>query len=331
MYRPRGMTGWRLRGGRGPSGTVVSRPSAKSTPTFFAMRQRQQALGEEYELVFGLGLLVWQPPDSGAAVRRHLVCTRVGIELDHESGELPVIPDAEGARPTLEQDMLEQSDRPDSALLAQLELELEGSGDALWEAGLVDGLLKAWVNETSSHGTYDESLDQPGTPTSAPVVHFAPALILRRRTEHSFVRAFDEITKLLEDGAAVPEGVLRFIGAANGGAGLVVGDGGDPDGLGDGGGDPELYFPLAASDAQRQIVQRLNANRGVLVQGPPGTGKSHTIVNLISHALATGQRVLVTSHAPRALRVLRDMIHDRAPKNRAARSGAPGQQPRRPH
>ena len=75
----------------------------------------------------------------------------------------------------------------------------------------------------------------------------------------------------------------------------------------------ETYFPLPANDAQREIVRRLTANRGVLVQGPPGTGKSHTIVNLICHALATGQRVLVTSHAVRALRVLRRMIHDRAP------------------
>ncbi len=275
----------------------------------FAMRQRQQALGEEYEAVFGLGLLSWRPPDGRAAVRRHLVTARVGIELDQETGELTVIPDAEGARPELERDMLEQQDHLESAVLAQLERELEGIGEALWEAGPVDGLLRAWVNETSPDGAYDESLDQPEAPTSVPVVHFAPALILRRRTEHSFVRAFDMIAKLLEDGAPVPAGVLRFIGEEE----VPNGDSGHPEGPIDGTGDPELYFPLAASDAQRKIVQRLSANRGVLVQGPPGTGKSHTIVNLISHALATGQRVLVTSHAPRALRVLSAMIRDHAP------------------
>lgn len=44
----------------------------------------------------------------------------------------------------------------------------------------------------------------------------------------------------------------------------------------------------------------------MLVQGPPGTGKSHTISNLICHLLATGHRLLVTSHAARALRVLKD-------------------------
>ncbi len=70
----------------------------------------------------------------------------------------------------------------------------------------------------------------------------------------------------------------------------------------------ELYFPLPANDEQREIIHRLAYARGVLVQGPPGTGKSHTIANLISHLLATGHRVLVTSQTPRSLRVLKDKI-----------------------
>jgi very-short-patch-repair endonuclease len=46
----------------------------------------------------------------------------------------------------------------------------------------------------------------------------------------------------------------------------------------------------------------------VLVKGPPGTGKSHTIANLICHLLASGQRVLVTAYAPKALAVLRGLL-----------------------
>ncbi len=45
-----------------------------------------------------------------------------------------------------------------------------------------------------------------------------------------------------------------------------------------------------------------------VVQGPPGTGKSHTISNLISHLLAHGKRVLVTSEKEHALTVLRDKL-----------------------
>jgi very-short-patch-repair endonuclease len=68
----------------------------------------------------------------------------------------------------------------------------------------------------------------------------------------------------------------------------------------------EIYFPLPANDEQREIAQKLATRQGVLVQGPPGTGKSHTIANLVCHLLATGQRILITSHTSRALKALLD-------------------------
>lgn len=70
----------------------------------------------------------------------------------------------------------------------------------------------------------------------------------------------------------------------------------------------ELLFPLPYNDEQKEITKRLSENFGVVVQGPPGTGKSHTIVNLISHLLAHGKRVLVTSQTDRALKVLNNKI-----------------------
>jgi hypothetical protein len=44
------------------------------------------------------------------------------------------------------------------------------------------------------------------------------------------------------------------------------------------------------------------------VQGPPGTGKTHSIANVISHYLANGKRVLVTSMKEPALAVLRESL-----------------------
>ncbi|MEG0774557.1 AAA domain-containing protein [Clostridium sp.] len=70
----------------------------------------------------------------------------------------------------------------------------------------------------------------------------------------------------------------------------------------------ELLFPLPYNEEQKEITKRLSENFGVVVQGPPGTGKSHTIVNLISHLLAHGKRVLVTSQTDRALKVLNNKI-----------------------
>ncbi len=70
----------------------------------------------------------------------------------------------------------------------------------------------------------------------------------------------------------------------------------------------DLYFPKPFNAEQVQIAQRLAVRSGVVVQGPPGTGKTHTIANIISHYLATGRRVLVTSQKSPALRVLQDQL-----------------------
>ena len=48
-----------------------------------------------------------------------------------------------------------------------------------------------------------------------------------------------------------------------------------------------------------------------MVQGPPGTGKTHTIANIICHAMALGQRVLVVSRGEAALSVLRDQLPEK--------------------
>ena len=58
----------------------------------------------------------------------------------------------------------------------------------------------------------------------------------------------------------------------------------------------DVFFPKPFNDDQIEIMRRLQSGDGLVVQGPPGTGKTHTIANLICHAMATGKRVLVTSH-----------------------------------
>ncbi|MCP6043080.1 AAA family ATPase, partial [Klebsiella pneumoniae] len=65
---------------------------------------------------------------------------------------------------------------------------------------------------------------------------------------------------------------------------------------------------LPYNEEQKRILSQLSNHAGVVVQGPPGTGKSHTISNLISHLLAHGKRVLVTSEKEHALNVLRDKL-----------------------
>ena len=70
----------------------------------------------------------------------------------------------------------------------------------------------------------------------------------------------------------------------------------------------DILFALPSNQEQFQLAQQLNQHDIVLVQGPPGTGKTHTIANLIGHLLANKQRILITSHSAKALRVLRDKV-----------------------
>ncbi|MCL5746181.1 MAG: AAA family ATPase, partial [Acidobacteria bacterium] len=118
--------------------------------------------------------------------------------------------------------------------------------------------------------------------------------------DRNLVRIFSDIAEQLAAGGPIPLGVEKLVQIKDDKTG-----GEDGDSNGGTCADDELYFPLPATEAQRQIAQRLSSRQGVLVQGPPGTGKSHTIANLICHLLASGKRLLVTSHTARALRVLK--------------------------
>ncbi|WP_104991412.1 AAA domain-containing protein [Deinococcus sp. NW-56] len=265
----------------------------------FDFHQRLESFGETYELRLGFGYLAWRTP-GGAEVRRHLLTARAALTFDALRGVLTVTASGDGARTSLEQDMLDADERPLPQVQDHIRKALEDSGEEVWSGAVLPDLLKAWVNAAGERGVYAPDLIPPrGAPTD-PTVHWAPALVLRRRGERSLAAAFGDIVKQVGQLGALPETLRRFVEVSD--AMPERGGDGEPSGQRA----AEVYFPLPANDAQMEIIRKLSRQPGVLVQGPPGTGKSHTIVNLVSHLLATNQRVLVTSHTARALKVLRD-------------------------
>ncbi|HEY7199142.1 MAG TPA: AAA domain-containing protein [Candidatus Dormibacteraeota bacterium] len=266
----------------------------------FRLHQSQQRLGEAYEVVMGIGLLAWRAP-SGETVRRHLVVAQTDVRFDADRGVISVTAAADGARPTLEQDMLQPGERPPRSVLDEITAELAGAGDDVFADPAVAGAVRRWAHGASARGRFDDTLQPPRDVTDDPTVHLAPAVILRRRSERSIVQALTAIGDQLRAGGTIPEGVRRLVDLADGG---VVVETDEPEPVEE----EEVLFPLPANDTQLDIVRRLRDRPGVLVQGPPGTGKSHTIANLVAHLLAHGERVLVTSHTARALEVLRDRI-----------------------
>ncbi|TMC13222.1 MAG: hypothetical protein E6J41_01150 [Chloroflexi bacterium] len=269
----------------------------------FRLHQSQQRLGEAYEVVMGIGLLAWRTP-SGNAVRRHLIVAQTDVRFDADRGVISVTAAADGARPALEQDMLEPGERPPRSVLDEITADLAAVGDDVFADPAVASAARRWAHGASASGAFDDSLRPPRDAGADPAVHLAPAVILRRRSDRSIVQSLTSISEQLRDGVAIPEGVRRLVDLAEPEVAVenllpepaVV----EPD--------DEVLFPLPANDTQLDIVRRLRDRPGVLVQGPPGTGKSHTIANLVAHLLAHGRRVLVTSHTARALEVLRDRI-----------------------
>ncbi len=271
----------------------------------FAAYQNQERMGESYEVVVGVGLLTWHPP-HGPEIKRHIAVAQAAIEFDPKTGVITVGVPADGARLALEQEMLEPQDRPLPDLQNRIQQELSDIGDGMWAGPGLATALNAYFQQLSSQSSLDMALEPQDRTTdrTSPRMHFAPGLLVRQRSDRNLVRVFAEIAKQLSQGGPIPVGVEKLVSIRDDQQSSDDRDSESENGSG-GSLDDELYFPLPANEAQRQIAQRLASRQGVLVQGPPGTGKSHTIANLICHLLATGKRLLVTSHTARALRVLK--------------------------
>jgi len=260
--------------------------------------QTLQKVAENWELLFCVGVLNWKTPSQQVACR-HILTARVNIAFDTVHGVMVVSAPPEGLKFQLEQDMLELSERPANHHRAKLTELLESLNENPLDVSLAEKFLQSWLNALSPRGRYSSS-DSPGWDAlEDPTLSYCPAIVFRQRTERSLVRLIEEIINNVEDSGMLPFGIERLVSIVDdSSAELDVDDRISKDG--------EIYFPLEANPDQREIAEKLRTRHGVLVQGPPGTGKSHTIANLVCHLLATGKRILVTSHTPRALTVLRD-------------------------
>ncbi|MFE2456445.1 AAA domain-containing protein [Streptomyces sp. NPDC059402] len=271
------------------------------------MHEDAANLGEAYELVLGLGRLTWQTA-GGQRVERHLVTHRATIYLDPSTGTLTAAPDPSGPGLELEEGMLEGAQHVPGPVREEIVGLLEGASDVT-DPEHLDALhtaLRSWVNAAHSAGSYSPAVER-AKPRSldVPQVGLTPAFVLRERSRRSTMDALKAIARQVDAGTE-PTELLAYIAGRDGA--LTAADLAAAEDDGTEGETGEMYFALPANEEQRTIAERLRANRLVVVQGPPGTGKTHTIANLVTDLLAQGKRVLITSHTPRALRVLRDKL-----------------------
>ncbi|MDT3728336.1 AAA domain-containing protein [Streptomyces sp. DSM 41972] len=271
------------------------------------MHEDAANLGEAYELVLGLGRLTWQTT-TGQRVERHLVTHRATLHLDPATGTLTAAPDPTGTGLELEEGMLEGAQHVPGTVREQIVGILNGASDVTDPAHLdiVHTALRSWTNAAHSAGGYAPTVERARPRTlDVPQVGLTPALVLRERNRRSTLDALKAIARQIDAGTP-PTELLGYIAGRDGALTAADLAATEDDGTRDGA--DEMYFALPANEEQRTIAERLRANRLVVVQGPPGTGKTHTIANLVTDLLAQGKRVLITSHTPRALRVLRDKL-----------------------
>ena len=263
----------------------------------FEMGKRRQALGEIFEIVMGFGFLTWIRNDM--SIKRHVITTPTELVVDGATGNIEVRPSTEG-RNRLELDMLDPPDQGRPNVVRELGEIIENS-DPLQLSDKAKSVCSRWINYTNSKGTFDPTM-VPQSPTEVIAVTLSPALILRRRDQRYLADLLDSIAGQIKSEDAIPESIHRIVGYEPVKTEEEITGQEEPALV-----DPEVYFPLPSNEEQRKILDTMQQTC-VVVQGPPGTGKSHTIVNLLSHLLAQGKRVLVTSHTERALRVLRDKL-----------------------
>lgn len=265
----------------------------------FAVHLKSTDHSEEFELVLGIGCLTWRPEDH-EQVQRHVATAPIAINFDESSGRLTVVQLSAPDAVSIELDMLDPALISSPAKIDEIKaLAAEFDGHLLDQPAIGD-ICRRLVHRLDADAEYDEDAVSAPTGTS-PRGAFAPAMILRRRTNRGMVQIYEQMVAQIQKAGEVPAGVLPLIDPdrqpESTSAGEVQGAVVAVDG--------EHFLPLPVNDRQRQIIDRVDSRAQTVVQGPPGTGKTHTAAALVSHLLAQGKRILITAQTDRALREVR--------------------------
>ena len=284
----------------------AERPALSARKVFekvYALWTTMEREGDRLEIVVADGMLCVEE----YSVKHPVLLQRIGLDFEPSVPEFRFFAGIEKVElqrallrllPTIEGMMIARFDQ----VLEEDPVEpLGGPGTERFFQSLVQGLFK--------DGDFLDG--EPPIPTDRPCLWREPVIIVRPRTS-GLSTTLDKILEGLGDESSeIPDGLSRIMGVAAEASGL------DAPGL-DGGETPtptldretDVLFSKPANPEQREIANRLQMTKSVVVQGPPGTGKTHTIANLIGHLLSEGKTVLITAHTTKALRVLRSQIEE---------------------
>ncbi|WP_260405831.1 histone-like nucleoid-structuring protein Lsr2 [Microbacterium sp. G2-8] len=265
----------------------------------YDLHLKEDADSATHEVVWGHLLLSWR--GESETVLTPMLTTPVMIEVDSLSAAIRVVAE----KPLeLELDVVEGTDLPGVEGLVRLQAEVRDSPPDPWDVEARQQARQQIIAPLGVDAHLSESRE-PERPTFSPRLDDGWVIVKRRRPMRQ-ERFYDELAHKLGDEDLVPEALASVV-ADRDQVDEAVRESGQDVSTDDGTAD-RLMMPLPTNAEQERIARQLATSRGVTVQGPPGTGKSHTIVNLVSHLVAQGKRVLVTAEKEQALSVLRDKI-----------------------
>jgi superfamily I DNA and/or RNA helicase/very-short-patch-repair endonuclease len=266
---------------------------------FFILSQRMEREGETLDLAFGHGVLTWKLNDG--IINHPVLITKMELNFNAKLGVSTIKPVEIGT--VLETEVISNIDIPNRSHISRFKKSLEELGPNPKQKENIAPILKEFVHMLDPDGDYIEG---SSIIKSTPVVLDQSIIFLRKHSGQYLKEDLLDAIEKINNGFKVPKTISSFIDIKDDITPLSENQVNSSwQSVGE-----DLLFPLASNEDQRDIARRLAKNYGIVVQGPPGTGKSHTIANLISHLLAHGKKVLVTSQKERPLRVLAEKIPD---------------------
>ncbi|RMD05005.1 hypothetical protein D9O40_01265 [Clostridium autoethanogenum] len=276
----------------------VNKKCGKLYQEFFNLYQESEKNGENFEIVFGHGLIVWNIDRE--KILHPVLTTRMKIEFNKAKGSFILIPSGKTRLETSIFEGLKECNMSDIISLGDEVSRLNLDPRNIEKSKSVFLNLISHINvkgKLSQSKVLKKKIDFE----QFPVIYNSSVILVRKNSMKLWQVEIANIIDEIDNGYEIPETIKALV---------------DEDGSDYSGADKSewkdvsdnLLFPLPANSEQKSIVKKICENYGVVVQGPPGTGKSHTIVNLICHLLANGKKILVTSQTSRALKVLTEKI-----------------------
>jgi very-short-patch-repair endonuclease len=294
--RPAALTEWSRAWKQWSAAERPARQAMRVFEQLYALHADVERQGERIELVLADGRLAWTPP-GGGPIDHPVLLQRVDLLFDPQVPEFRVV-DADRL-PELYLPLLMAGGALPGDKLHDLQRALEEGGYHPLAREETSAFLRRLVSLLGPAGALAEDAGRGEGPVIA-----RDAWLLARNRAAGFAAAFDRVLEDIEHGARLPTALTRIVGIEPSRPREET-----PGGLADLAGAPlDVLLSKPANAEQIDIVRALERHEAVLVQGPPGTGKTHTIANLIGHLVAQGKRVLVTSHATKALRMVREHI-----------------------